>query len=469
MEESKKVEWVDQDDYKYGFSTDTTSVYKSPKGLSKDVIQTISARKGEPAWMLEYRLAAYEVFLKKPMPSWGADLSAINFDDIHFYIQPQDRPQTSWDDVPAEIKETFDKIGVPEAEKRFLAGSGAQFESEVIYHSLHESLAKQGVIFESTDIALQKYPELFREYFGTIVPMTDNKFAALNAACWSGGSFIYIPKGVEVALPLQAYFRINAENMGQFERTLIIADEGAKVHYVEGCTAPTYTTDSLHSAVVEIVVKKGARVQYTTIQNWSKNVFNLVTKRAVAYRNAEMVWVDCNLGSKVTMKYPCVILKEEGARAEVQSLALASGAQHQDAGAKVIHLASNTSANIVSKSISKDGGRSSYRGMVRVAKGAKNTKVRVVCDALLVDAQSQSDTYPTMIVDEQTASVAHEASVARMSQDDLFYIKSRGFSEQDAASMVVNGFAGPIIKQLPMEYALELNRLIAMEMEGSIG
>ncbi len=456
-------------DYQYGFRTSTTSVYQSPKGLNDEVIRQISARKQEPAWMLEYRLAAFEVYKKKPLPSWGADLSGIDFGNIHYYIQPQDKPKKSWEEVPQEIKDTFDKLGIPEAERKFLAGTGAQFESEVVYHSLHESLEKQGVIFESTDLALQKYSELFKEYFGTVVPMTDNKFAALNAAVWSGGSFIYIPKGVHVELPLQAYFRINAENMGQFERTLIIADEGSSVHYVEGCTAPTYSTDSLHSAVVEILVKKGARVQYTTIQNWSGNVYNLVTKRALAYRDAEMFWLDCNLGSKVTMKYPAVILKEEGAKAEIQSLAFAGKEQHQDAGGKVIHLAPHTSSTIVSKSISKGGGRSSYRGLVRVMKGAKGVKSRVVCDALLLDTESRSDTYPTMSIHEQDVSIAHEATVAKIGEDELFYLMTRGFSEEEAASLIVNGFALPIVRKLPMEYAVELNRLIAMEMEGSVG
>ncbi len=467
--ETKKEIEENLGNYKFGFKTESKSVYKSPKGLSEDVIREISKRKNEPEWMLRFRLRAYEIYLKKPMPNWGADLSQLDFDNIHFYIQPQDKAKTKWEEVPKEIKETFEKLGIPEAERKFLAGSGAQFESEVIYHSLHEELKKKGVIFESTDVALQKYPEYFKEYFGKIIPASDNKFAALNSAVWSGGSFIYIPKGVQIDLPLQAYFRINAENMGQFERTLIIADEGSSVHYVEGCTAPTYSSDSLHSAVVEIIVKKNARVQYTTIQNWSQNIYNLVTKRAYAYQNAEMFWLDCNIGSKVTMKYPAVYLMEEGAKGEIQSLAFSGANQHQDAGAKIIHAAPNTSSTIISKSISKSGGRGSYRGLVKVNKGAKNIKSRVVCDALLLDKESRSDTYPTMDINEDNVSVAHEATVSKIGEKQLFYLMSRGLSEEEAASMIVNGFAKPIIKELPMEYALELKRLLELEMEGSVG
>lgn len=456
-------------DYKYGFNTITNSVYKAKKGLTKEIVIEISRRKNEPKWMLEYRLKALEIFYKKPMPSWGSDLSGIDFENIHYYIQPQDRPKNNWEDIPEEIKDTFDKLGIPEAERKFLAGTGAQFESEVVYHSLHKALADKGVIFESADIGLQKYPEIFKEYFGKVIPATDNKFAALNSAVWSGGSFIYVPKGVHIDLPLQAYFRINAENMGQFERTLIIADEGSSVHYVEGCTAPTYSTDSLHSAVVEILVKKGARVQYTTIQNWSQNVYNLVTKRAFAYEDAEMFWLDCNIGSKVTMKYPAIFLMGKGARGEVQSLAFAGKNQHQDAGAKIIHVAPNTSSKIVAKSISKAGGRSTYRGLLKVNKGAKNIKSHVSCDALLLDENSRSDTYPTMKIDEETATIAHEATVSKIGVEQLFYLMSRGLTEEEATSAIVNGFATPIIKQLPMEYAIELNRLIELEMTGSVG
>ena len=433
------------------------------------MIKEISRQKSEPKWMLDFRLRAYEVFLTKKMPNWGADLAGIDFNNIHYYVRPQDKAKRDWNDVPKEIKDTFDKLGIPEAEKKFLAGTGAQFESEMVYHSLAENLAKQGVIFESTDDALKNHPELFKKYFGTVVPPGDNKFAALNSAVWSGGSFIYVPKNVHIELPLQAYFRINIENMGQFERTLIIADEGSSVHYVEGCTAPTYSSDSLHSAVVEIIIKKGARVQYTTIQNWSGNVYNLVTKRAMAYANAEMFWLDCNLGSKVTMKYPSIILRERGAKGEIQSLAFASKGQHQDAGGKVIHLAPDTSSTIISKSISKNGGRSTYRGLVKVIKGAKNVKTRVVCDALMLDSASRSDTYPTMDIKEEDVAIAHEATVASIGEDELFYLMSRGLSEEQAATLIVNGFANPIVRKLPMEYAVELNRLLALEMTGSVG
>lgn len=455
--------------YKFGFKTKTTSSYKSKKGLTKDVIKKISEFKNEPKWMLDFRLKAYEIYKKKPMPSWGPDLKDMDFKNIHYYIRPQDKPKNKWEDIPKEIKDTFDKLGVPQAERKFLAGTGAQFESEVVYHSLLESLQKQGVIFESTDAALQKYPELFKEYFGKIVPATDNKFAALNSAVWSGGSFIYIPKNVHITLPLQAYFRINAENMGQFERTLIIADEGSSVHYIEGCTAPTYSTDSLHSAVVEIIVKKDARVQYSTVQNWSSNVYNLVTKRAHAYENAEMFWLDCNIGSKVTMKYPAIYLMGEGARGEVQSLAFAGKGQNQDTGAKIIHAAPHTKSNIVSKSISKDSGIATYRGLAKINKGAKNSKNNVVCDALILDELSQSDTHPTITSEEQSAQISHEATTSKIGEDQLFYLMSRGLNEEQATSTVVNGFAKPIIKQLPMEYALELNRLIELEMTGSVG
>lgn len=456
-------------EYKYGFNVDAKSVFKADKGLTEQLVRKISEYKEEPEWMLEFRLNALKIFREKPMPSWGADLSGIDFDNIHYYVKPSDRPVRDWDEVPDEIKETFERLGVPEAERKFLAGSGAQFESEMVYHNLQEDLEKQGVIFDGIDDALKKHPELFRQYFATVVPPADNKFAALNSAVWSGGSFIYVPKGVHIELPLQAYFRINAENMGQFERTLIIADEGSSVHYVEGCTAPTYSSDSLHSAVVEIIVKPGARVQYTTIQNWSNNVYNLVTKRTKAFRDAEMFWLDCNLGSKVTMKYPAVLLMEPGAKAEIQSIAFAGKGQHQDAGAKVIHLAPNTTSTINSRSISKAGGRSSYRGLVKVNPNARGAKSKVVCDALLLDADSRSDTYPTMDILEDDVTIEHEATVSKIGQEQMFYLMARGLSEQEAATMIVNGFIDPIVKMLPMEYAIEMNRLIEMEMEGSIG
>jgi len=448
---------------KSNFKTKTKSVYEAQKGLNQHVIQEISAQKNEPQWMRDMRLRAYQIFLQKSLPAWGGDLSTLDFDSLCYYVRPQEKRETAWEDVPQEIKETFEKLGVPEAERKFLAGTGAQFESEVIYHSLMDSLQKKGVIFMATDDALREHPDLFKKYFCTVVPSQDNKFAALNTAVWSGGTFLYVPKGVHIDLPLQAYFRINRQNMGQFERTLIIAEEGSSVHYVEGCTAPTYTTDSLHSAVVEIIVKDHARVQYTTVQNWSKNVYNLVTKRAVAYKNAEMMWLDCNLGSKLTMKYPAIYLRGEGARGEIQSLALAGNGQHQDAGAKIIHCAPHTRSTIMARSISKDGGRSSYRGLVRIQRGAVGSASRVVCNALLLDDDSISDTYPLSDVKEQTAAVAHEASVARIRDDQLFYLTSRGLSEDEAASAIVNGFASPIVKKLPMEYALELNRLLAME------
>ena len=466
---TKKIIATAGDKSAFSFHTKTNSIFTAKKGLNEDIIRELSRQKKEPKWMLDFRLQAYKIFLEKKMPNWGADLSGVHFDNIHYYVRPQDKTKRSWNDVPKEIKDTFEKLGIPEAERKFLAGTGAQFESEMVYHSLAKDLAKQGVIFESTDDGLKHYPEIFKKYFGTIIPPRDNKFAALNSAVWSGGSFIYVPKGVHVQLPLQAYFRINIENMGQFERTLIIADEGSSVHYVEGCTAPTYSSDSLHSAVVEIIAKKGARVQYTTIQNWSGNVYNLVTKRAVVDQDASMFWLDCNLGSKVTMKYPSVILRERGAKGEIQSLAFASKGQHQDAGGKAIHLAPDTSSTIISKSISKNGGQTTYRGLIKVIKGAKNVKTRVVCDALMLDPASRSDTYPTMDIKEKDVAVAHEATVASIGEDELFYLMSRGLSEEQAATLIVNGFANPIIKQLPMEYAVELNRLLALEMTGSVG
>ncbi|NPV68531.1 MAG: Fe-S cluster assembly protein SufB [Anaerolineae bacterium] len=454
---------------KYGFSDPEQYAFKSGKGLNADVVREISRIKGEPEWMLEYRLKALEVYLAKPVPTWGADLSGINYDEIHYYIRPHEREERTWDDVPENIKRTFDRLGVPEAERKFLAGLGAQYESEMVYHSIREDLEKQGVIFLSIDDGLKKHPDLFREYFGTVVPMTDNKYAALNSAVWSGGSFVYVPKGVQVQMPLQAYFRINAESMGQFERTLIIVDEGAFMHYVEGCTAPTYSRDSLHTGVIEIIVKRGARCRYTTIQNWSTNVYNLVTQRALVYGDATMEWVDANLGSKVTMKYPSTYLLEPGAHGEVLSIAFAGAGQHQDAGGKVIHAAPNTSSQIISKSICKDGGRSSYRGLLKIHEGAERSRSNVVCDALLLDGHSQSDTYPYIEIEEQNVHVGHEASVTKVSEDQLFYLMSRGLSEDEANAMVVAGFIEPFVKELPMEYAVEMNRLIRLQMEGSVG
>lgn len=454
---------------KYGFSKPEKYVFKSRKGLSEDIVKEISSIKEEPEWMLEFRLKSYEIFKKKKQPTWGADISHINYDDIYYYLKPTEKKVTSWEDLPKEIKDTYDAIGVPEAEKKYLGGVGAQYDSEVIYHSLKKDLDKKGVIFLDTDTALKKYPKLFKEYFSKAIPPADNKLAALNSAVWSGGSFIYIPKNVKVGMPLQAYFRINAAKMGQFERTLIIVDEGAEVNYVEGCTAPVYTTDSLHAAVVEIFVKKGARCRYTTIQNWSKNVYNLVTKRAFVGEYGFMEWIDGNLGSKISMKYPSVYLRGRGARGEILSIAFAGAGQHQDVGGKAIHLAPDTSSQIISKSISKDGGRSSYRGLLKVIKGAKGVKANVRCDALILDNKSRSDTYPTMQIDEENVQVGHEASVSKIGEEQLFYAMSRGISENDATSMIVNGFIEPIVKELPLEYALELNRLIQLEMVGSVG
>lgn len=457
-------------DYKYGFNSPEDYIFKAEKGLTEEIVRQISAMKDEPAWMLDMRLKAYRHFLERPMPNWGSPkMKEIDFDDIYYYIKPTEGQARSWDDVPDDIKNTFDRLGIPEAEQKFLAGVGAQYESEVIYHNIKKDLEAKGVLFLDTDAALRDHEEFFREYFGSVIPLSDNKFAALNTAVWSGGSFIYVPKGVHIDLPLQAYFRINAQNMGQFERTLIIVDEGAYVHYVEGCTAPTYSTDSLHSAVVEIVVKKGARCRYSTIQNWSTNVFNMVTKRAMAYQDATMEWVDGNLGSKLTMKYPAVWLMEPGAHGEVLSIAFAGKGQHQDAGAKIIHMAPNTSSVITSKSISKAGGRASYRGLLKVTKGAENSKSTVVCDALILDEQSASDTFPYMEIENNNVSIGHEASVTKVSEEQLFYLMSRGISEAQAAGMIVSGFIEPIVKELPMEYALEMNRLIELEMEGSVG
>lgn len=468
MKQAKTKQFI-KDDYKYGFAMKDTSVFKSKKGLDESVIREISAHKQEPSWMLEYRLQAYKYFLDRPLPKWGGDLSKIDFDNIYYYIKPTKGKAKSWDDLPPEIKETYDRIGVPEAEKEMLAGVGAQYDSEVIYHNLKKEMAEQGVIFLDMDSGLKEYPEMVKKYFGSIIPANDNKFAALNSSVWSGGSFIYVPPGVKVDLPLQAYFRINAANMGQFERTLIIADEGSYVHYVEGCTAPIYTTDSLHSAVVEIFVKKNARVRYTTIQNWSNNVYNLVTKRMKVEEDGFGEWIDCNLGSRLTMKYPSVLLMGERARGEILSVAYAGAGQHQDAGGKAIHLAKNTSSRIISKSISQHGGRTSYRGLLRINPKAEDSKAKVVCDALILDELSRSDTYPTMKILEDQTTVEHEATVSKVSDEQMFYLMSRGLSQVEAEAMVVNGFIEPIVKELPLEYAVELNRLIQLQMEGSVG
>lgn len=455
--------------YKYGFHKPENYEFKSKKGLSADVVREISAHKGEPPWMLELRLRSLAMFQAKSMPTWGADLTTINFDDIFYYIKPIKDKVSSWADLPPEIRDTYDKIGIPEAEKKFLAGVSAQYESEVVYKSVNEMLNRKGVVFLDMDSGLREYPELVKKYFGTVIPPGDNKFAALNSSVWSGGSFVYVPAGVHVDLPLQAYFRINAANMGQFERTLIIAEEGSFVHYVEGCTAPIYTTDSLHSAVVEIIVKKGARVRYTTIQNWSKNVYNLVTKRARVEEEGIMEWVDGNLGSKITMKYPSVYLMGRKAHGEVLSIAYAGPGQHQDAGGKMIHVAPETTSQIISKSVSRGGGRTSYRGLVQVYPGAKGIKSKVVCDALLLDEDSRSDTYPTMKIDEKDVVMEHEATVSKIGDEQLFYLTSRGITKGQAESMIVNGFIEPIVKELPLEYAVEMNRLIALQMEGSVG
>jgi Fe-S cluster assembly protein SufB len=456
--------------YQYGWADADVAGASATRGLSEDVVRDISRRKNEPEWMLERRLKALKVFGKKPMPDWGSDLSGIDFQNIKYFVRSTEAQAASWDDLPDDIKNTYDKLGIPEAEKqRLVSGVAAQYESEVVYHKIREDLEEQGVLFLDTDTALREQPELFREYFGSVIPAGDNKFAALNTAVWSGGSFIYVPKGVHVEIPLQAYFRINTENMGQFERTLMIIDEGAYVHYVEGCTAPIYKTDSLHSAVVEIIVKKNARCRYTTIQNWSNNVYNLVTKRAVAHEGATMEWVDGNIGSKVTMKYPAVWMTGEHAKGEVMSIAFAGKGQHQDAGAKMVHAAPHTSSTIVSKSVARGGGRTSYRGLVQIDEGAYGSRSTVKCDALLVDAISRSDTYPYVDVREDDVSMGHEATVSRVSDDQLFYLMSRGMSEDEAMAMVVRGFVEPIARELPMEYALELNRLIELQMEGAVG
>jgi Fe-S cluster assembly protein SufB len=457
------------DQYKFGWHDPSTSVFEPKKGLSADVVREISALKGEPEWMTKFRLRSLEIFDRKPMPNWGGDLDGIDFQNIYYYIRASEKQGRTWEEVPDDIKNTFDRLGIPEAERKFLSGVSAQYESEVVYHSIREDLESQGVIFCDTDTALREHPEIFGEHWATVIPPGDNKFSALNSAVWSGGSFIWCPPGVRVEIPLQAYFRINQENMGQFERTLIICEPDSFVHYVEGCTAPVYSSDSLHSAVVEIIVKKGARCRYTTIQNWSTNVYNLVTKRAVCHENATMEWVDGNLGSRLTMKYPAVWMLGRGARGEVLSVAFASENMHQDAGAKMVHVASDTSSTIVSKSISKGGGRTSYRGLVRVEPGAKRVKASVVCDALLLDEDSRSDTYPYMDIQEEDCSIGHEATVSKVADDQIFYLMSRGLSEEAAMAMIVRGFIEPIAKELPMEYAVELNRLIELQMEGSIG
>ena len=462
---------IDLGSYQLGWSDEEDYVFKPEKGLTEDLIRTMSSMKDEPQWMLDFRLKSYKRFLNRPTPTWGGGgrLDTIDYDDIYYYIKPTEGQAKDWDMVPDSIKETYEKLGIPEAERKFLAGVTAQYESEVVYHRNREDLADLGVLFCDMDTAVRDYPEIVQEYFGTIIPSNDNKFAALNSAVWSGGSFIYVPPGVHLEEPLQAYFRINAESMGQFERTLIVVDEGAFCHYVEGCSAPTYTSDSLHAAVVEVVVKEGGRCRYTTIQNWSNNVLNLVTKRAAAYKNATMEWIDGNLGSGLTMKYPAVWLMEEGAHGEVLSIAFANTGQILDAGAKMVHVAPNTTSLITSKSISKGGGRSAYRGLVRVEEGADNAKSYVMCDALLLDEDSRSDTYPYMEIEESNVDIGHEASVSKVGEDQLFYLMSRGLTEAQATAMVVAGFIEPIVRELPMEYAVELNRLIELQMEGSIG
>ena len=456
---------------KFGFhDPETGYAFKAPKGLSRELVEQISEFKNEPAWMREFRLKSLDHFLTRPQPTWGSPMLAdVDYDNIHYFVRASEKSSRTWDDVPDDIKRTFDNLGIPEAERKFLAGVGAQYESEVVYHQVREDLEKQGVVFMDMDSGLREHEELVREYFASVIPSNDNKLAALNSAVWSGGSFVYVPPGVSVEMPLQAYFRINTENMGQFERTLIIADEGSYVHYVEGCTAPVWSSDSLHSAVVELIAKPGARIRYTTVQNWSQNVYNLVTKRAIAERDATVEWVDCNLGSKLTMKYPSVYLMGERAHGEILSIAFAGNGQHQDAGGKIVHAAPNTTSNIFAKSISKDGGRSSYRGLLEVAKGAHGSKSTVVCDALLLDETSRSDTYPTIRIGDDDVDVGHEASVSKIGEEQLFYLMSRGIPEDEAAKLIVNGFIEPIVKELPMEYAVEMNRLIELQMEGSIG
>ena len=464
------TENLDMDYSKYDFKDSTEMyVHLSKKGLTKDTVKEISKMKDEPQWMLDFRLRSYEIFMKKPMPQWGGDLNKIDLQNIYYYAKASEKTEKNWDDVPENVKNTFDKLGIPEAEKKFLAGVGAQYESEVVYHNLRDDLAKQGVLFLDTDSALKEHPEIFKKYFGKIIPPEDNKFAALNSAVWSGGSFIYIPPGVKVDMPLQAYFRINAENIGQFERTLIIADEGSEVHYIEGCTAPVYSSESLHSAVVELVAHKDAKLRYTTIQNWSNDVYNLVTKRAYAYEGATVEWIDGNIGSKLTMKYPGIYLMGRKAYGETLSIAFAGKNQHQDTGAKMVHLAPDTTSKVTSKSVSRANGRSTYRGLLKVAKGATNVKATVRCDALLLDDTAKTDTYPYMEIDQEDATVTHEATVGKIGDEQIFYLMSRGFSEDEALSLIVNGFMEPFTKELPMEYAVELNRLIKLEMDNSVG
>jgi len=464
------TEKLDMDYSKYDFKDSTEMyVHLSKKGLTKDTVREISKLKDEPEWMLNFRLRAYDIFMKKPMPQWGGDLNKIDFQNIYYYAKASEKTEKNWDDVPESVKNTFDKLGIPEAEKKFLAGVGAQYESEVVYHNLRKDLADQGVLFLDTDSALKEHPEIFKKYFAKIIPPEDNKFAALNSAVWSGGSFIYIPPGVKVDMPLQAYFRINAENIGQFERTVIIADEGSEVHYIEGCTAPVYSSESLHSAVVELVAHKDAKLRYTTIQNWSNDVYNLVTKRAYAYEGATVEWIDGNIGSKLTMKYPGIYLMGRKAYGETLSIAFAGKNQHQDTGAKMVHLAPDTTSKITSKSVSRANGRSTYRGLLKVAKGATNVKATVRCDALLLDDTSKTDTYPYMEIDQEDATVTHEATVGKIGDEQIFYLMSRGFTEEEALSLIVNGFMEPFTKELPMEYAVELNRLIKLEMDNSVG
>jgi Fe-S cluster assembly protein SufB len=471
MPENEAIASLGLDEYKYGFRTENKPVFQAQRGLSEDIVRQISAHKNEPEWMLEFRLNALKIYYSKPMPRWGGDLSTLEgtLDEIYYYLKPQEKMERSWDDVPQDIKDTFEKLGIPEAERKVLAGVGAQYESEMVYHSLKKEWEDKGIIFESIEDGLRKYPEIFREHFSTVVPPEDNKFAALNSAVWSGGSFVYIPKGVKIDIPLQAYFRVNAEQLGQFERTLIIVEEGAQAMYIEGCTAPVYTTESFHSGVIEIIVKPNARFRYVTIQNWSHNMYNLVTQRAMVHEHATMEWLDGNLGSKLTMKYPSCYLVGEGAHGEILSIAYAGNGQHQDTGGKVIHAAPHTTSQIISKSISRGTGRASYRGLCKIYDGATDARSNVECDALLLNPTSRTDTFPYIEIEEQSANVGHEATVSKIGEEQLFYLMSRGLSEEEAAAMIVRGFIEPIAKQLPLEYAVELNRLIELEMEGSVG
>jgi Fe-S cluster assembly protein SufB len=471
MPENENIQDLGLDEYKYGFVDEEKHVFRTKPGLNEEVVRQISGLKDEPEWMLEFRLKALKIYESKPMPTWGGDLSDLNrvLDEIYYYVRPQDKMEHSWEDVPENIKTTFERLGIPEAEQKILAGVGAQYESEMVYHSLKKEWEDQGVIFDSIEEGLKNHPDLFRQYFGTVIPSEDNKFSAMNSAVWSGGSFVYIPKGVELTTPLQAYFRVNQEKMGQFERTLIIVDEGAHAHYIEGCTAPVYSTESFHSGVIEIIVNKNARFRYTTIQNWSNNMYNLVTQRAIVHENAHMEWLDGNLGSKLTMKYPSCYLVGEGAHGDILSIAYAGNGQHHDTGGKVVHVAPRTTSSIVSKSISRGTGRSSYRGLCKVYDGAKHSKSNVECDALLINSTSRTDTYPYIEIDERDANVGHEATVSKVGEEQLFYLMSRGMSEEEAMALIVRGFIEPIAKELPLEYAVELNRLIDLEMEGSVG